>query len=161
MDFELSVKGYSFIAGILYHFDELFAIIIASNGHAPKENYKKNYSFEDDDSVISAPCYFHENGKMIRAGWSKRCIFRGIDCNVNLYLVIACIFAAGFDGIQKNYKLDNLIDKNYGIASSTTAEKMHKLENNNLFNEFLGTSIIKLLKEKLLIIINKGENNAK
>lgn len=157
--YELSKNGYAFMAGVLKHFDELFAVIAATGGKLPDVDYKKKYSYNDDDSIISAPCYFFENGKMARAGWSKRCIFRGIDVNANLYIVISCIFAAGFEGIRLSYKLNDFIDENYGVHSSDWSEKKIKLLDNALFNELLGTSIMDVLEKNLDKIIKEGCNN--
>lgn len=154
-EYELSEQGYAFIAGVLTYFDELLAIIAATSGALPKVDYKKKYSYEDDDSIISAPCYFFENGKMARSGWSKRCIFRGIDSEANLYIVTACIFAAGFQGIKASYSLEECVDINYGVNSSLLQEKMEKLQQCQLFNELLGNSIMKELGKSLERIIKE------
>lgn len=148
-EYELSEKGYAFIAGVLAYFDELIAIIAATSGVLPKVDYKKKYSYDDDDSIISAPCYFFENGKMARTGWSKRCIFRGIDDNSNLYIVISCIFAAGFEGIKSSYRTNDWVDANYGIHSSSLREKKEKLLKCELFKELLGTSVMRQLENCL------------
>ena len=154
--YELSKKGYSFIAGVLKYFDEIFAVISAANGEIPSINYKKTYSYLDDDSVISAPCYFFENGKMARSGWSKRCIFRGIGCNANLYLVTSSIFAAGFEGMQNSYEVGQFEDKTYGVHSSSIQDKMHKLIECQLYRELFGDSIMKVLESNLSTIIERG-----
>jgi glutamine synthetase len=156
-EYELSEKGYAFIAGVLAYVDELIAIIAATSCVLPKIDYKKKFSYDDDDSIISAPCYFFENGKMARSGWSKRCIFRGIDSKANLYIVTACIFAAGFEGIKSSYKIEDWVDENYGVYSSSLHEKMGKLLCCELFIELLGNSIMKEL-EKCLERMVEEEN---
>lgn len=147
--YEFSQKGYSFIAGVLKYFDEIFAIIAAVNGAMPKVNYTKTYSYLDDNSVISAPCYFLENGKIVHSGWGKRCVFRGIGCNANLYLVTSSIFAAGFEGIQNEYSVDQFTNKSYGVHSSSLSEKKHKLLECSLFSDLFGSSIMNVFEENL------------
>ena len=158
--YELSMKGYSFIAGVLKYFDEIFAVIAAVGGEIPSINYKKTYSYLDDDSVISAPCYFFENGKMARSGWSKRCIFRGIGCNANYYLVTSGIFAAGLEGMQNSYEIGQFEDKTYGVHSSSVHDKMQKLIECRLYRDLFGDSIMKVLKSNLSTIIERGADGS-
>ena len=147
--YELSALGYSFIAGVLKYFDEIFAVIIGSSGIMPTINYKRNYSYDDDDNVISAPCFFFENGKMARSGWSKRCVFRGIMHETNLYLAVACIFLAGKIGVNEKLNVSDYCNRNYGIQTLSLTGKMDKLKQCQPFTEVLGQPIVDQLIGKL------------
>jgi len=116
-EYELSNYGYSFIAGILANFDEIFAVIFGSAKELCEVSYKKSFSVQNDECVISAPLYFVEKQKRDRVGWSKRCVLRGILPKANLYLVLSCVYMAGIDGIRNNLDVKDFIDDNYNALS--------------------------------------------
>lgn len=116
-EFELSILGKKFINGIIYHNKFIKAVIKSSTNYPLKEHIIK-YSTIRDNSLISVPLYFKEKQKKDRIGWSKRCIYNGINADCNYYLVIACILYAGLFGIttekniEKLAKSDNYSKKN-------------------------------------------------
>lgn len=148
-EYELSNYGYSFIAGILANFDEIFAVIFGSAKELCEVSYKKSFSVQNDECVISAPLYFVEKQKRDRVGWSKRCVLRGILPKANLYLVLSCVYMAGIDGIRNNLDVKDFIDDNYNVLSSTISEKIDKLEKNILFKNILGENIASYLIDNL------------
>ena len=148
-DLELSKYGYSFIAGILANFDEIFAVIFGSAKKICEVHYKKSFSTQNDDCVLAAPLFFIEKQKRDRIGWSKRCVFRGILPEANLYIVLCCVYMAGIDGIRNNLNVNDYINNDYTALSSTISEKINKLENNNLFKGILGENIISYLIKNL------------
>ena len=159
--YEFSSLGYSFMAGVLHYFDEILAVIVATAGALPKINYRKRLSFIDDDSIISAPCFFTERKKKVHSGWSKRCVFRGVDDSANLYLVSSCIFAAGLEGIRSSWTVEDNTDENYGVDSSSLLEKQRKLRKCQLFVDLLGEPILNVLNDRLNVArkVKNGRKN--
>lgn len=147
--YEFSKIGRYFVGGILCYFDEIFAVIIGSSKKLPEENYVCKFSYEDDNSVISTPCYYVENEKMSRAGWSKRCLFRGILPETNMYLTLSSIYMAGLIGIKEKIEYEKYIDEKHTVNSLSIEEKINKLERCQPFVELFGNDIIGKLIENL------------
>ena len=147
--YELSRYGYNFIAGVLENFDEIFAVILGSARKMCEVAYKKSFSIKNDECVMSAPLFFTEKDKKDRVGWSKRCVFRGILPETNLYLALSCIYMSGIDGIKKNLDYRLYVNDNYSVFSSSISQKIEKLRKNELFKCILGDNIVSYLVNNL------------
>ncbi len=152
---ELSEKAYSFMAGILSNFDEIFAIIIATSGVIPTVNYKKTFSIAHDDSILCTPPYFIEKNKKDRVGWSKRCIFRGNHPDANMYLVLSSVYLSGINGIINNLNINDYNDNNYTIDSSSLEDKMFKLLKNKAICDLLGNEILAFIISRINGLISE------
>lgn len=141
---ELSMLGNKFINGVLY-FNKFIKAVIKSCTKQEVKNYMVNYSTNRDNSLIQVPLYFNEKQKKDRIGWSKRCIFNGINADCNYYLVYATILYAGFIGINNN-KFFEIEKRN---DDYTNTELIEEVENNQFFKEVFNTELIKKIVEKL------------
>lgn len=141
---ELSKLGYKFINGILY-FNKFIKAIIKSCTKQEIKNYIVNYSTNRDNSLVQVPLYFKEKQKKDRVGWSKRCIFNGINADCNYYLVYATILYAGLLGI-KNEKLFHIEKR---LDNYSNIELIEEVENNKHFNNLFSDELIKKIVGKL------------
>lgn len=141
---ELSILGEKFINGILYYNKFIKAIIKSCTNNQLKEHIVK-FSNNRDNSLIHVPLYFNEKQKKDRIGWSKRCIFNGLNSDCNFYLVFACILYAGLYGInsKKTLSIEERLD-NY-----TNEEYIEEIKRNKYFNEKLGEGLISKIIRKM------------
>lgn len=146
--FELSQLGKSFMNGILYHEKSLKALATATSNE-PQKYYKTKISVTRGNSLLQVPLYFNEKQKQDRIGWSKRCIYNGLNASQNYYLMFAAILYAGLYGIQN--KIEPV--KNIEVDSYTKKELIDNLKGNEYFTEKLGTKIIDKAIKKLEIIL--------
>lgn len=144
-ELELSDLGKRFIEGILY-FNKFIKATIKATTNDTVKNYKNTYSSERDDSIIQVPLYFKEKLKKDRIGWSKRCIYQGINVDCNYYLVFATLLYAGLYGINEENEISKMIPK---LDNYSDDELIVEVENNKYFREKLGIDIINKIKEKL------------
>ena len=142
--FELSQLGKSFMNGILYHEKSLKALATATSNE-PQKYYKTKISVTRGNSLLQVPLYFNEKQKQDRIGWSKRCIYNGLNASQNYYLMFAAILYAGLYGIQN--KIEPV--KNIEVDSYTKKELIDNLKGNEYFIEKLGTKIIDKAIKKL------------
>lgn len=159
---ELSDLGKHFIQGILYHEDSIKAIIKSCTSYEVK-NYATKYSTVRDDSIIQVPLYFNEKKKKDRIGWSKRCIYNGLNADCNYYLVFSALLYAGLYGInnidnEEMYStelkiLENSKSKLELHHSNQNTILIEKIRNNSYFREKLGDVIIK----KVINNLKEGE----
>ncbi len=147
---EYSELAWQFVAGVLSHFDEIFAVIQATSGCVFTKPVKKAFSNYDTQCVLGTPEFFVEQNKKARVGWSKRCVFRGIPSEANLHLSLACIYLAGMDGIAKKLHPEDYSDPEYHANSANISEKRQKLAESILFQEFLGADIMRGLDNWLI-----------
>ena len=146
--FELSQLGKSFMNGILYHEKSLKALATATSNE-PQKYYRTKISVSRGNSLLQVPLYFNEKQKQDRIGWSKRCIYNGLNASQNYYLMFAAILYAGLYGIQN--KIEPV--KNIECDSYTKKELIDNLKGNEYFTEKLGTKIIDKAIKKLEIIL--------
>ena len=146
--FELSQLGKSFMNGILYHEKSLKALATATSNE-PQKYYITKISVTRGNSLLQVPLYFNEKQKQDRIGWSKRCIYNGLNASQNYYLMFAAILYAGLYGIQN--KIEPV--KNIEVDSYTKKELIDNLKGNEYFTEKLGTKIIDKAIKKLEIIL--------
>ena len=146
--FELSQLGKSFMNGILYHEKSLKALATATSNE-PQKYYRTKISVTRGNSLLQVPLYFNEKQKQDRIGWSKRCIYNGLNASQNYYLMFAAILYAGLYGIQN--KIEPV--KNIEVDSYTKKELIDNLKSNEYFTEKLGTKIIDKAIKKLEIIL--------
>lgn len=143
-EFELSVLGKKFINGIIYHNKFIKAVIKSCTNYPLKEHITK-YSTIRDNSLISVPLYFKEKQKKDRVGWSKRCIYNGINADCNYYLVIACILYAGLFGITTEKNIEKLAKSdNY-----SKKELIEEVKSNKYFRGLLNEELINKIIQKL------------
>ena len=88
--FELSQLGKSFMNGILYHEKSLKALA-SETSNEPQKYYKTKISVTRGNSLLQVPLYFNEKQNQDRIGWSKRCIYNGLNASQNYYLMFAAI----------------------------------------------------------------------
>ena len=146
--FELSQLGKSFMNGILYHEKSLKALATATSNE-PQKYYRTKISVTRGNSLLQVPLYFNEKQKQDRIGWSKRCIYNGLNASQNYYLMFAAILYAGLYGIQN--KIEPV--KNIEVDSYTKKELIDNLKGNEYFTEKLGAKIIDKAIKKLEIIL--------
>ena len=146
--FELSQLGKSFMNGILYHEKSLKALATATSNE-PQKYYRTKISVTRGNSLLQVPLYFNEKQKQDRIGWSKRCIYNGLNASQNYYLMFAAILYAGLYGIQN--KIEPV--KNIEVDAYTKKELIDNLKGNEYFTEKLGTKIIDKAIKKLEIIL--------
>ncbi len=143
-DNELSEIGKKFINGILYHNKFIKAVIKSCTNYPIKEHITK-YSTTRDKSLISVPLYFKEKQKKDRVGWSKRCIYNGINVDCNYYLVIACILYAGLYGININKNIEKIAkNDNY-----TKKELIEEVKANKYFKQLINEELLDKIIQKL------------
>lgn len=142
--FELSQLGKSFMNGILYHEKSLKALATATSNE-PQKYYRTKISVTRGNSLLQVPLYFNEKQKQDRIGWSKRCIYNGLNASQNYYLMFAAILYAGLYGIQN--KIGPV--KNIEVDSYTKKELIDNLKGNEYFTEKLGAKIIDKAINKL------------
>ena len=142
--FELSQLGKSFMNGILYHEKSLKALATVTSNE-PQKYYKTKISVTRGNSLLQVPLYFNEKQKQDRIGWSKRCIYNGLNASQNYYLMFAAILYAGLYGIQN--KIEPV--KNIEVDAYTKKELIDNLKGNEYFIEKLGTKIINKAIKKL------------
>ena len=107
--FELSQLGKSFMNGILYHEKSLKALATATSNE-PQKYYRTKISVTRGNSLLQVPLYFNEKQKQDRIGWSKRCIYNGLNASQNYYLMFAAILYAGLYGIENKIEPVKNID---------------------------------------------------
>ena len=142
--FELSQLGKSFMNGILYHEKSLKALATATSNE-PQKYYRTKISVTRGNSLLQVPLYFNEKQKQDRIGWSKRCIYNGLNVSQNYYLMFAAILYAGLYGIQN--KIEPV--KNIEVDAYSKKELIDNLKGNEYFTEKLGTKIINKAIKKL------------
>ena len=142
--FELSQLGKSFMNGILYHEKSLKALATATSNE-PQKYYRTKISVTRGNSLLQVPLYFNEKQKQDRIGWSKRCIYNGLNASQNYYLMFAAILYAGLYGIQN--KIEPV--KNIEVDAYTKKELIDNLKSNEYFIEKLGKKIINKAIKKL------------
>lgn len=136
---ELSNLGRKFINGIIFHQKSIQAIAKVCTNETLKD-FQNTYSNKRDGSILHIPLYFQEKQKRDRVGWSKRCIYNGLNADHNYYLMFATLLYAGLYGIQ------NLEET---FSPSETENLKQSLENNSYFKEKLGERIIQKTIQKL------------
>lgn len=146
--FELSQLAKNFMNGIIYYQKSIKALATATSKN-PQKYYQTKISVNRGNSLLQVPLYFNEKQKQDRIGWSKRCIYNGLNAEQNYYLMFAVLLYAGLYGIQN--KLDT-IEKSE-IDSYTKEELIKDLENNEYFKEKLGEKLI----QKAINKLKKGE----
>lgn len=161
---ELSSIGRKFIQGILYHQKSIQAIAKACTMYPIKE-FENTYSNKRNYSILQVPLYFEEKQKRDRVGWSKRCIYNGLNADHNYYLMFATLLYAGLYGIQnleetefeKIKEIENINNSNKIIQNSSelkinscsNKENINCLANNSYLKEKLGERIIQKVIKKL------------
>lgn len=146
--FELSQLAKNFMNGILYHQKSIKALASVTTKN-PQKNYQTRISVNRGNSLIQVPLYFNEKQKQDRIGWSKRCIYNGLNSDQNYYLMFAVLLYAGLYGIEN--KLGGI--EKIEIDAYTKEELIKDLEENTYFKEKLGEKLIKKAIDKL----KKGE----
>ena len=142
--YELSSLAKDFINGILYHQKFLKALAI-SNSLNPLKTYEPKMSIKRDNSLIQIPLYFNEKQKKDRIGWSKRCVYNGLNADNNYYLMFAAILYAGLYGIQNKVN----ISQNTYTKEESKDELLDVLKSNEYLKEKLGEKIINKAITKL------------
>ena len=135
--FELSQLAKNFMNGIIYHQKTIKALATATSKN-PQKYYQAKISVNRGNSLIQVPLYFNEKRKQDRIGWSKRCIYNGLNAEQNYYIMFAVLLYAGLYGI--NNKLNKIEIKE--IDSYSKESLIKDLENNEYFKEKLGESIL-------------------
>ena len=130
--------------GILYHEKSLKAIATATSNE-PQKYYRTKISVTRGNSLLQVPLYFNEKQKQDRVGWSKRCIYNGLNASQNYYLMFSALLYAGLYGIQN--KIEPV--KNVEVDAYTKKELVESLRSNEYFKEKLGEKIIDKAIKKL------------
>lgn len=126
-NYELSKTGKKFIQGILQHQKFIQNMVKATSSY-PVMPYANRYSVHRDNSMVQVPLYFKEKQKRDRIGWSKRCIYNGLNADVNYYLLFSCLLYAGL----------------YGVSSKEDqVKKLSLSESEEYFTKKLGKEIVK------------------
>lgn len=143
-DNELSQLGEKFIKGILFFEESIkaFSKVCTKN---PVKEYKNTVSEARDGSIIEVPMYFKEKQKKDRIGWSKRCIYNGLNADTNYYLMFSALLYAGLYGIKNT----NLEIKESEEELTTNEKMIKELQKNTYFAEKLGNRIIEKTIKKL------------
>ncbi len=138
-EFNLSLVGRSFIAGILKHAPEITAITnqwvnsykrLQGGGEAPS---LVNWGPSDRGALIRIPMYKPKKEN------STRIEFRSPDSACNPYLAYAVMLAAGLKGIEEKYELTNSSDP---IAlPANLNEAIGQMEKSALVRETLGEHV--------------------
>ncbi len=138
-EFNLSLVGRSFIAGILKHAPEITAITnqwvnsykrLQGGGEAPS---LVNWGPSDRGALIRIPMYKPKKEN------STRIEFRSPDSACNPYLAYAVMLAAGLKGIEDQYELTNSSDP---IAlPANLNEAIGQMEKSALVRETLGEHV--------------------
>lgn len=146
MEDELSKLGRKFIHGILFH-QKAIQAITKSCTKEPLKNYRIEVSNKRDDSILQVPLYFQEKQKKDRVGWSKRCIYQGLNAENNYYLMFATLLYAGLDGIQKELVLDEI--KNKKTNQFHISELIEGLEKDVYLTNKLGKTLVQKVIKRL------------
>ena len=146
--FELSQLAKNFMNGILYHQRSIKALSAVTSKN-PQKYYQTKISVNRGNSLIQVPLYFNEKQKQDRVGWSKRCIYNGLNADQNYYLMFAVLLYAGLYGVQN--KLGGI--ERIEVDSYTKEELIIDLEHNDYFKEKLGEKLI----QKAINKLKKGE----
>lgn len=146
--FELSQLAKTFMNGILYHQKSIKALLTVSSKN-PLKNYQTKISVNRGNSLIQVPLYFNEKQKQDRVGWSKRCIYNGLNADQNYYLMFAVLLYAGLYGIEN--KLGGI--EKIEVDAYTKEELISDLDANTYFKEKLGEKLI----QKAINKLKKGE----
>ncbi len=138
-EFNLSLVGRSFIAGILKHAPEITAITnqwvnsykrLQGGGEAPS---LVNWGPSDRAALVRIPMYKPKKEN------STRIEFRSPDSACNPYLAYAVMLAAGLKGIEDKYELTNSNDP---IAlPANLSEAIGQMEKSALVRETLGEHV--------------------
>ena len=146
--FELSQLAKNFMNGILYHQRSIKALSAVTSEN-PQKYYQTKISVNRGNSLIQVPLYFNEKQKQDRVGWSKRCIYNGLNADQNYYLMFAVLLYAGLYGIEN--KLGGI--ERIEVDAYTKEEMISDLEENTYFKEKLGEKLI----QKAINKLKKGE----
>ena len=146
--FELSQLAKNFMNGILYHQRSIKALLSVTSKN-PQKYYQTKISVNRGNSLIQVPLYFNEKQKQDRVGWSKRCIYNGLNADQNYYLMFAVLLYAGLYGIEN--KLGGI--ERIEVDAYTKEEMISDLEANTYFKEKLGEKLI----QKAINKLKKGE----
>ena len=146
--FELSQLAKNFMNGILYHQRSIKALLAVTSKN-PQKYYQTKISVNRGNSLIQVPLYFNEKQKQDRVGWSKRCIYNGLNSDQNYYLMFAVLLYAGLYGIEN--KLGGI--ERIEVDAYTKEEMISDLEENTYFKEKLGEKLI----QKAINKLKKGE----
>ena len=146
--FELSQLAKNFMNGILYHQRSIKALSAVTSKN-PQKYYQTKISVNRGNSLIQVPLYFNEKQKQDRVGWSKRCIYNGLNADQNYYLMFAVLLYAGLYGIEN--KLGGI--ERIEVDAYTKEEMISDLEANTYFKEKLGEKLI----QKAINKLKKGE----
>ena len=146
--FELSQLAKNFMNGILYHQKSIKALATITS-KSPQKYYQTKISVNRGNSLLQVPLYFNEKQKQDRIGWSKRCIYNGLNADQNYFLMFAVLLYAGLYGIQN--KLGGI--ERIEIDSYTKEELIIDLEHNEYFKEKLGEKLI----QKAVNRLKRGE----
>lgn len=146
--FELSQLAKNFMNGILYHQRSIKALSTVTSKN-PQKYYQTKISVNRGNSLIQVPLYFNEKQKQDRVGWSKRCIYNGLNADQNYYLMFAVLLYAGLYGIEN--KLGGI--ERIEVDAYTKEEMIRDLEANTYFKEKLGEKLI----QKAINKLKKGE----
>lgn len=142
--YELSQLGKDFMNGILFHQKALKALINATSTEMLK-TYKTKISIRRENALLQVPLYFNEKQKQDRVGWSKRCIYNGLNANQNYYLMFSALLYAGLYGIKHK----DILIENSEMDLYSKSQLIKSLEENEYFKEKLGEKIIEKAIEKL------------
>ncbi len=142
--FELSQLAKNFMNGIIYHQKTIKALATATSKNSQKY-YQTKISVNRGNSLIQVPLYFNEKRKQDRIGWSKRCIYNGLNADQNYYIMFAVLLYAGLYGI--NNKLNKI--ELHETDSYPKESLIKDLENNEYFKEKLGERILQKAINKL------------
>ena len=142
--FELSQLAKNFMNGILYHQRSIKALSAVTSKN-PQKYYQTKISVNRGNSLIQVPLYFNEKQKQDRVGWSKRCIYNGLNADQNYYLMFAVLLYAGLYGIEN--KLGGI--ERIEVDAYTKEEMISDLEENTYFKEKLGEKLIQKAINKL------------
>lgn len=120
-EYQLSITGRRFIAGILRHAREIAAV---TNQHV--NSYKRLWAGDEAPShvawgknnrsaLIRVPSFSARDGR------SARVEFRGLDSSANPYLAYAVLLEAGLAGIEHEYELPEALDTD--VSALTAIER--------------------------------------
>lgn len=145
---EVSDLARFFIGGILHHFEEIGAILLATTPSGKLPPLTRSYSFAEDHCIVSAPSFQTEGERSEGAGWGKRCVVRGIDPDANHHLCVAAFAAAGMAGVKGRIDPDTVADGSVTLGDGRGDIKAKTLLDSALFTQVFGAAIVNELAEE-------------
>ncbi|OKL50063.1 type I glutamate--ammonia ligase [Boudabousia marimammalium] len=152
--YQLSLTGRRFMAGILRHAREIAAV---TNQHV--NSYKRLWGGGEAPSYV---CWGHNNrSALVRVplykpgkSSSSRIEFRGMDSAANPYLALAVVLAAGLRGVTEKYELPDETEDDVWMLSDgerqamgiealprSLSEAVHLMANSDLVADTLGEEV--------------------